>query len=108
MQLESKKFNSHDQEAFFGCILTSAEESNMEPIKRQTCVCALLAAALTILGERIAAADTIQLVFDVQLDTLSNDVTGAISSVGPFSANGLTFFLNDAVIGNVVFVGGLE
>lgn len=80
----------------------------MEPIKRQTCVCALLAAALTILGERIAAADTIQLVFDVQLDTLSNDVTGAISSVGPFSANGLTFFLNDTVIGNVVFGGGLE
>ena len=75
---------------------------------QRTCVHALLFAGFAILGERIAAADTVQLVFDVQLNTLSNDVTGEVSSITPFSEKNLTFDLNDTVIGHVVPGGGLE
>jgi hypothetical protein len=75
---------------------------------RKPFVCPLLVAVLTIPGARIAKADTFKLVFDVQLDTLTNDVTGAITSVVPFHENGLTFYFNDTVVGHKVFLGGLE
>jgi hypothetical protein len=92
-------------------LIYAEERPKMETpgqMKKQACVCVLLAATLTILGEGTAAADTIQLVFDVQLNTLSNDVTGEISSVQPFSVKDLTFLLNDTVTGNVVAGGGLQ
>jgi hypothetical protein len=76
--------------------------------RRKLFICALLVAVLTIPGARIAKADTFKLVFDAQLDTLSNDVTGVVTSIAPFHENDLMFYVDDTVVGHKIFLGGLE